>query len=245
MKYFFRFTLALFAVCTAYSTSQAIWWHHKDRGQAASCAPATAAACIPETKEYTTTRYRTVVSYVPEQVVTRVTTWVPAAAPPMAAAPAGCSGSRGSCFGSGAPAGCSGAPRASGCSGAGAGCSGAGSLWHVNGSSNGSEFSAPKLALLESRLDRLDAKITALTETVNSMQDPSKAQDKVNVPLPALPNVPASGGPTGSAKPIAAPTETDPLLAAARAYKAQQASLPKIPVVAAPVAPADESVTRK
>lgn len=242
MKTLIRFSLALFAVCSVYSTSQALWWH-----KAKSCAPAAPAVpCYPETQEYTTTRYRKVVTYVPEQVVTRVTTWVPAGAP-MAAAPAGCSGSRGSCYGSG-PAtrgmGCSGSSAApAGCNGysaAPAGCSGSGGK---SGFSMGS-LPDPQIAQLESRLDRIDAKLSALTVAVNAIQNPSPAQDKVVAPnqaLPALPTLPAN--PTGSAKPALSP-ETDPLLAAARAYKANRDSLPEIPFVSAPI-PADGAVTRK
>ena len=71
------------------------------------------------------------------------------------------------------------------------------------------------------------------------MNDPAKPQDKVNVPLPTLPNIPSTGGTTGSVK----PAETDPLLAAARAYKAHQVGLPKIPV--ADASAPESNVTRK
>ena len=81
----------------------------------------------------------------------------------------------------------------------------------------------PRLAVLETKLSTLETKITALTTVLSDLQAGTKTQDKTALPIPPLP-VPAV--PTGNVKPTvgsAATPDADPLLAAARAFKAKQA----------------------
>jgi hypothetical protein len=259
MRLLFRATLALIGVCCAFSTSQAFWWHnksgghHKGGGAAFADESCAKGACgapqeyRAETKEYTTTQYRKVVSYVPETVVQRVTTMVPV--PRVMAPPAGCHGV--------APgAGCHGVTAGAGCHGvtAGAGCHGApgapGSNWQYGPSERGGDGLPLRLVQLETRILNLETKITTLVESVNGFQNGTKTQDKATVTIPSLPGqggpadaVPVGNSPPRDADPLAAaarafkegqspgggPAGRDDLLAAARAFKARQAGAQSSP----------------
>lgn len=229
MRLLFRATLALFCLGFLVSTSEA-FWRHKDgkRAAGADCdAPSCAAPVtyVPETRNVCVTQYK----LVPETVVKQVQVMVPVRIAPPAAvpmAPAGCHGAPA------APAGCHGAPGApGGCHGApGLGCHGApgANMYHIGPGPNGlapgfdGGFGS-RLAVLETKLSTLETKITALTLALSDLQPGAKAQDKTAIPIPPLP-VPAT--PTGNAKPTvgsAATPDADPLLAAARAFKAKQA----------------------
>src|SRR5262245_26316052 len=120
MRILLRVTLALLALGGVVSTSEAFWRHKckptVEYDAPSACGPAPCAptvAMVPETKDVYTTRYRAEVRYVPETVVTRVTTMVPARVAPPAAAPSyGCHGSAPSlgCHGSAPSLGCQGSP---------------------------------------------------------------------------------------------------------------------------------------
>ena len=239
MRTLFRATLALFCLGLLVSTSEAFWRHKDCKRPAAaeydapgvscagpSCGSPPGVAYVPETKDVYSTRYRAEVRYVPETVVTKVTTMVPVrVAPPPPPPGAGCHGTP-----PGLPpgAGCHGTPPGAGCHGTppGAGCYGGppGATWDRLGYSFGGDGFSPRLAQLETKLATLDAKISALTTAVADLNAGGKAPEKTALPIPPLP-VPAT--PTGSAKPTvvgsAATPDADPLLAAARAFKAKQA----------------------
>lgn len=254
MRSLFRFSIALLGVCCAYSSSQAFWWHHKDRGNQAPAASCVTAACAPavtymaQTQNVVTTR--TVMVPVQQQVVTQRTVLVPVQLAPVAA-PTGCTGAPmaapAGCTGTpvAAPAGCFGTPTGAGCFGTapGTGCMGGKSgTTYIGNAGMGSFDDAlpPKLARLETRIYNIENKIDALTESVNEMRDAKSS-------LPALPTIPPLPGSATKPTPLgsAAPTETDSVLAAARAYKAKQAATPT--TAATPLVPAgaDAGVTRK
>lgn len=221
MRILFRVTLVLFSLGVAASASPA-FWRHKATGSAAGvpCPPAVAApACapattyVPETRDVYTTRYRAEVRYVPETVVTRVTTMVPVQQPVFAPA-AGCHG-----FAPGA--GCHGVAPGVGCHGVapGAGCHGsapgAGSNWFHVGSAESA--SPSRYAQLDARIGGLEDAIARLTESLTA-GDRGGAKDGT-APAPAVPPLPAR--PATAAVTAA---DSDPLLDAARAFKARQAA---------------------
>jgi hypothetical protein len=256
MRSFIRFSFALIGVCAAFTTSQAFWWKHKEckpvalaaapQCESASCAPAV--RYVAETHNVESIQYRQVVTTVPVKVMTPVTVMravpvPPPVAAPMAApmgchgavaAPAGCHGGAAApmgCHGAGVPTGCTGGFR-----GPAGGCNGSGSGVFYNTNAAGEDLS-PNLAKLEKRISTIETKIDALTEAVNEMREAgAKTHDKSALPgLPAIPPLP-SKTPLGNA----APADADPVLAAARAYKARQAT------AAAPLPTGtDAGVTRK
>ena len=213
MRILVRATLALVGVCCAFSTSQAFWWHHKGgHGSGAgyaeeSCAKGACAApvtYVPETKDVCVTRYRQEIRLVPETVVQRVTTMVPRVMAP--------------------PTGCQGYSAGAGCQGYGGGCYG--SVPKVIAAADGtSDGLATRLALMETKLATLETKFATLEIAISDALDPVKG-----VRRGSLPAVPASGtAPPATTKPAGAvpvgnspPHDTDPLAAAARAFKEGQ-----------------------
>lgn len=257
MRLLFRFSVALLGVGGAISTSQAFWWHKKECAthaaapaascESAACAPAV--TYVPQTQNVVTTR--TVMVPVQQQVVTQRTVMVPVAAPPRAAgcygsgagAGSGCTGAGAGlgsgCTGAGAGAGCFGSSTGAGtgCCGGGTGLPGKGGAVFNNDQSSLTDPGSAKLAKLENKIMGLENKIDALTEALTEAGAKSPSRSS----LPPIPPIPA-----GALKPTplgsATPTENDPILAAARAYKARQAAA-ATPVPAA--AGAETGVTRK
>jgi hypothetical protein len=246
MRSLLRFSLALLGVCCALSSSQAFWWHKKDKTTAVCEAPgATCAQPSFMAVQQDVVSTRTVMVPVQQQVVTKRTVLVP-----VSAAPAGCTGAPAGagCHGAGVGAGCHGAGVGAGCHGTGAGCvgsragggcTGGGRTGFDNYLERGSHDAfAPNLAKLENRIFNIETKLDLLTESVNNWNDAAKANTKTALPaIPPLPNGSFKPTPIGSMN----PTETDPVLAAARAYKARQAALP---IVAIPLLP-ETDLTRK
>lgn len=263
MRLMFRFTLSLLGVCAALSVSHGFWRHKaapagraEEGCRTGSCG---VGAPVPETREYVETRYKTV--SVPYEVRTRVTTTTTplmasggchGAPMMMLAAPGGCSGLT-------APPPCVTAPPPPKTAG---GCCGGGGLREI-GPLAPSYTTDPalltKIGLLDTRLGALETKLTTLESSVHEVRDLLRTQTGAtpsgNPRLPAVPTAPTLPIPTGKAAPAspqvgsATAPQDDPLLAAARAFKARQAAqaaqaaapaLPAIPV--APAVPATPAI---
>jgi hypothetical protein len=253
MRLMFRFTLSLLGVCAALSVSHGFWRHKaapagraEEGCRTGSCG---VGAPVPETREYVETRYKTV----PYQVTTRVTIHPPMASGGCHGAPMMMMAAPGGCNGLTAPPPCVTAPpsppKAVG------GCCGGGGLREI-GPLAPSYATDPalltKIGLLDTRLGTLETKLTTLESSVHEVRDLLRTQTGAtpsgNPRLPAVPAAPTLPIPTGKPAPAAPQVgsatvpQDDPLLAAARAFKARQAAqaaqaaAPALPVI--PVAPA-------